>query len=163
MAIWASRMGVSRDRREGREQGIDGAGERDRAPWWSGATSESGDRGSGAAFTVSFERASPSPVENRWWREAALRCRDRALVRHEVSILRQRVGAIGRQRGVAPGSKVSMITMRPPQQGHAGAGGLAASGSSPSTSWTCGFGAGTASSCRTCAMFCRRSALANSP
>jgi len=37
--------------REGRS---DGVGERDRAPWWAAAASESGDPGSDAACAVSF-------------------------------------------------------------------------------------------------------------
>jgi hypothetical protein len=36
---------------------------------------------------------------------------------HDVSILMAAVGAVGRYRGALPRSKVSMMSMRPPQQG----------------------------------------------
>jgi hypothetical protein len=43
-----------------------------------------------------------------WWRGCC---------RHDVSILIATVGAVGRYRGARPRSKVSMMIMRPPQQG----------------------------------------------
>ena len=42
--------------------------------------------------------------------------------RHDVSILMARVGATGRYRGWVPRAKVSMMIMRPPQQGQGCAG-----------------------------------------
>ena len=39
---------------------------------------------------------------------------------HDVSMAIADAGVVGRYRGVEPRSKVSMMIMRPPQQGHGG-------------------------------------------
>src|SRR5271169_237387 len=79
---------------------------------------------------------------------------------HEVSIL---IGTVGRYRGVEPRSKVSMMIMRPPQQGQ---GCESACGSlSPLLSASVGArcGVGTLSRCRARAMLSARPPLAKRP
>ena len=61
--------------------------------------------------------------------------------RHDVSILMARVGASGRYRGGLSLAKISMMIMRPPQQGHAW---VKAFGSAGSAAAGLGCGEGTA-------------------
>src|SRR5216683_975290 len=81
--------------------------------------------------------------------------------RHEVSILIVVIGAVGRCRGAEPRSKVSMMIMRPPQQGHGRArvGGSLPSLAPASAGWHWSFG--SASSSRARAMLSARVVLAN--
>src|SRR6266404_3259628 len=82
---------------------------------------------------------------------------------HDVSILMAAVGAVGRYRGTLPRSKVSMMSMRPPQQGQ----GYERLDGSP-VSVSAGFsglvaGGGTTRSSRARPTFSAREPLANRP
>src|SRR6266851_6792748 len=81
---------------------------------------------------------------------------------HDVSILMAAVGAVGRYRGALPRSKVSMMSMRPPQQGQG-----CESPDGPPASVSAGFSGfvagGATRSWRARAIFSAREPLANRP
>jgi len=82
---------------------------------------------------------------------------------HDVSILMAAVGAVGRYRGALPRWKISMMSMRPPQQGQ-GYERLDGSLASASSGFS-GFvaGGGTPRSSRARPTFSAREPLANRP
>jgi hypothetical protein len=82
---------------------------------------------------------------------------------HEVSILIAAMGAVGRYCGEQPRAKISMMIMRPPQQGQ-GCFGVCGSLASVLAALMASIGSiGIASSSRARAMFSARVALASRP
>ena len=88
---------------------------------------------------------------------------DRWRRHHEVSILIAAGAGVGRCFGSQPRAKVSMMIMRPPQQGHGrGSTRGSSSAAAPHVSG-CSERDGTASNLRACAMLAARLPLANIP
>jgi len=88
---------------------------------------------------------------------------DRWRRHHEVSILIAAGAGVGRCFGSQPRAKVSMMIMRPPQQGHGRCSTRGSSSAAAPHVSGCSERDGTASNLRACAMLAARLPLASSP
>src|ERR1700694_5478667 len=88
---------------------------------------------------------------------------DQRCQHHEVSILIMAGACVGRCFGSLPRAKVSMMNMRPPQQGHGRGSMRGSSAAGASEASCCSERTGTASSSRARAMLAARVPLASSP